>query len=96
MKQATRALLAILTLVALTAGLAAIVPHTAGAAAPAAADPGLTLTADSPGVVFGGTAELSGQLSVPGATLKLSRRTAADADFVVLATLTADATRRCG
>jgi len=58
----------------------------------ATADPGLTLSASAPVVQFGAQVTLTGHLSVPGATLTLSRRASADADFVAVQTLTADAT----
>jgi len=64
----------------------------ASAADPAPpADPGLTLVASPVIIRFGGTVQVTGHLSVPNATLTLSRRVAGTTDFVVARTLTADA-----
>jgi hypothetical protein len=72
------------------AASAAAVPRVAVAASPGVADPGLTLSADPTAMRSGDVLQLTGHLSVPGATLVLSRRTATEADFAILRTLTAD------
>jgi lipoprotein-anchoring transpeptidase ErfK/SrfK len=103
MRHCARAVLAIATLLACVATLATLALPTAAAAstgtdtpasraATGTSDPGLTLSANAPAVQFGAQLTLTGHLSVPGAAVTLSRRTSADADFVVVQTLTADAT----
>ncbi|MEI6726200.1 MAG: L,D-transpeptidase family protein [Actinomycetes bacterium] len=102
MRQSSRVALVTIMFLAWAGVLAAIGPTSAFAAtagseaSPAqasagTADAGLTLTASAPAVQFGAQLTLTGQLSVPGASLTLSRLTSADADFVVVQTLTADA-----
>jgi lipoprotein-anchoring transpeptidase ErfK/SrfK len=104
MRQSSRATRVIVTLLACIAMLAALALPTVAAAstgtdtptsqvAAGTADPGLTLSASAPVVEFGAQLTLTGHLdiAVPGATLTLSRRTSADADFVPVQTLTWDA-----
>jgi lipoprotein-anchoring transpeptidase ErfK/SrfK len=102
MRQSSRVALVTVMFLAWVGVLAAIGPASAlaatagGEASPAkaatgTADPGLTLSASAPVVQFGAQLALTGHLSIPGATLTLSRRTSADADFVAVQTLTADA-----
>ena len=102
MRQSSRLALVTIMFLAWAGVLATVGPTSAFAAtagseaspakaAAGTADPGLTLSASAPVVQFGVQVTLTGRLSVPGATLTLSRRTSADADFVAVQTLTADA-----
>ena len=103
MRRSSRATLVIVTLLICTAMLAALALPTVAAAstgtdtptsqvAAGTADPGLTLSASAPVVQFGAELTLTGHLAVPSATLILSRRTSADANFVPVQELKADET----